>query len=874
MTSPASARMQPHLSRLPAGYTWSKVWRGPDGSLTESTDGTQMPVDDDFNLSGKAWVCPVGECTSQAWVFHPNPDTPPDPPCCPQHPTPLIRVDLAADDVSPVAAARHRLTGRLRAAVNTRKERAAAYAAARARAIREAGEAEARKAASDMRGHVPSFVASAAVLVGGGVYAETDPLAAAAIGAALATAGLVVAYLTVYTLEWWRARRTGNPLVGRAARRARVRARYAARAAAAAGGWMVGASIVGADPTTIHGSITIAVGALLCWAVNRQHWETLWETRRRLAELARAKADAAARRAAAEALAAASAPPPEKAPPAQVVENDPHAAGTAMAARWNRIAATVASPVGFPMRRTWIVVEETREVTAPNPDTGELVRLGWEYTIQAEPGALVARPGSPPPLVAAKDWLASVLEIDPSKLELVDRPEGQINRGLMMITERVPLGSIVEYKGRAGIRQGSDGSLYGHIGRSLLGADVERVLWVPGQAGGGGRYGVTGSGKSVVTQVSLLNDLYAGIFCALWDGKNFMDFSEFIGVIPMGCTVEHRDVMLQSFRAEMRRRQRAMTLMEGRDRYGRIAPVEALWRPERDGPPQRWTIEEFHMNARDDVFIANLTELVRLQRSTATMVEIATQGGGLADAGNSVLRDQLNQIAMQIMRMGDQQAHLTGYRGSYMPSSLPRLPGMMLVIEADAPAVPVRGAYVHRRDEDGSIYDHLYDRHGQPILTAPVLPPETVEVYEREGLMDLWRMGQGPGGKARLLSESVGTVASVPPPPAAGAARQVKADGVLLAILHRTGRPVTRSEIDGSDGWRLAGWASAPDPSAVSRAGKKLADAGLITRSNGVHALTDAGCAQAARSAVEVFGPDEADNEEKESEEAMTGDVR
>jgi hypothetical protein len=322
--------------------------------------------------------------------------------------------------------------------------------------------------------------------------------------------------------------------------------------------------------------------------------------------------------------------------------------------------------------------------------------------------------------------------------------------------------------------------------------------------------------------------------------------------------------MLASFTAEMERRQQMLTLLEARDRHGRPAPVEALWTPERDGPPQRWTIEEFHLHAGDDDFIAKLTELLRLQRSSASMLEIATQGGGLADTGNSVLRDNLNQISMQVMRMGDGQARLTGYKGDYMPSELPRLPGMMLMVEADAPAVPVRGAYVHRRDEDGNIYDHLFDRDNNPILTAPALPAETVEVYEREGLMDLWRAGQGAGGKRRLLSYQpdvpsgvmVGSLG-----PFAGQAMQAE-DVVLAIAYHKPGLGPTA--ISRHPVWlKAAAGGKAPALSTITKPGARCEAEGLLVRDGG-YQITEKGLARAAALARTLFGDPVAEERQAE----------
>jgi hypothetical protein len=847
---PRPAARQP----LPKGLHWSKRWMTDAGQPVEGLPGVQVPVDDEARIAGRLWACPTGVCDHTQWTFGPD-----DPaPCCPRHPEVLIPAPLSADDQDPVGGAQSRVATWAREAFARRRDRLMTATRARLDAAERAAADAARQTAADMRGHVPSLVAAGTVLAGGPtIVVPAGPEYAAAVGAALAVHGAVAAYVVAYLAAKARAqarmRTRGEPWNprSRTARRTRARARHAAAGTVAAGGWLMVAAAAGVDPTTVSGGLALLLGCMLAWAVNDSHWRDLWATRARLRDLARRNAEAAAARAAAELEALATAAPAQA---VEIDESDPAEVGQRMAARWAQLAGLDTVPFGFQMRRTRVVPDETRPVTARNVE-GQQVRIGWEYIVQAEPGALVARPGMPSPLVGAREWLASVLEVDPATLSLVDRPDGQINRGLMMLTDTLPLGGIVEYKGRAGTRRNPDGSLFGHAGRTLLGDDAYGTLWIPGQAGGGGRYGVTGSGKTVVTQISLLNDLYAGIFSALWDGKNFMDFGEFIGVIPMGCTEEHRDVMRRSFWAEMQRRQQYLTMMEGRDRHGRLAPVEALWVPERDGPPTRWTIEEFHLNARDQQFITALTSLVRLQRSTAIMLEIATQGGGLADAGDSVLRDQLNQISMQIMRMGDASARLTGYRGDYMPSELPRIPGVMLMVEADAPAVPVRGAYVHRRDEDGSIYDHLFAASGEQILFPPELPAETVAVYEREGLMDLWRMGQGPGGKRRLLAESPeGRSGAVDPVPAdASGTPVVSAADVVLAIVHLN-PGCSRATVDNSDAWMQAmAGGKVPVPSTISRAAARLEKDGLLTRADNKWQVTEKGRSHAELMAVALL---------------------
>jgi hypothetical protein len=869
-TNPARPPAPPARPTLPKGLKWSNVWR-VDGQLTEHPDVPEVPVNDRWEIAGTLLVCPVADCSKTDWQFE-APANAEDAAACVRHLTRLVPSRVDASDSDPVRGAAGRAKAHIRGVYERRRQQAVAAAQVRLAQAQQAVADAARTTAADMRGHVPSIAASATVLAGGSYLELTQPVLAAAVGFGMGSVGAVAAYLVAY---WVRRMRAHARADAKQARKDRAFARHIAAGTLAAGIWLVGSSTLAALPMFARALLTLLFGLLLMFAVNHAHWQELWATRHRLKDLARRRAEAEARRAVEEAARLArqpaSAPPTG---PAEPDESDPEAAGARMAAEWARIAQSQNAANAFPqMARTWINPAETRALMAPD-ENGDMVRIGWEYSGHAQPGTLVARQGMQSPVVGARDWLSAVLfdgRYEPSKISIVDRPNQQANRFIVMIAERFPLGDVVTYKGRAGIRRGTDGSLYGHVGRTLLGDDAERLLWTPGQAGGGGRYGVTGSGKSVVTQLCLLNDLYGGILPILWDGKMLMDFAEFIGVIPCGCTKEHRDVMYRSIRAEMERRQQMLTLLEGVDRHGRPAPVEALWVPERDGPPQRWTIEEFHMNARDQDFITQLTELLRLQRSSATMLEISTQGGGLADTGDSVLRDNVNQVAMQIMRMGDHQARLTGYSGDYMPSQLPRLPGMMLMVEADAPAVPVRAAFVHKRDEDGNIYDHLYDVDNNPILTAPALPPETLEVYEREGLMDLWRMGQGPGGKKRLLNSGPVSPSTVNPARLGPSGQWMQAADVLLAIVwNRPG--CNRATIDGHELWRRpAAGGRTPDLSTVSRAATKLEKAGLLVREGTsdkrTFRLTDKGLSLGEKNYLTLMGAELERRAERHDEE-------
>jgi hypothetical protein len=831
----------------PGAIKTSKVWRDTNGNFVEGI--RDVPVDDRLNVIGVLFLCPRPGCTTEQWILGDDPKLHNDR-FCNADGQKLIAVRPDANSSDPARSAKQRLDEKIKAALTLRRQRAVDAARAQAQATLDAAAREAQRLSRDMRGHLPSLTVTAAAMATGIAAAVTLPLGQAlAVAGVTSSVGTVAAYLAVYLVQRFRAWRVGADLVGRAGKKVRDRARHIALGVLATGIWSAAVALFGIDPTTWPGDIVTAAGLAAAWAVNRTHWDALWATRRRLAALAQAAAAEAAARQMAEADRLAAEAKQEVA----AVESDLEAEGRRMAAWWEQMARTTTVPTGFPMARTRILPEETREVTAPNA-SGTVVRIGIEYAIESQPGALVGRPGMPPPLVAAKPWLAAVLVRDPSTVSIVDQPEGRPNRGLLLLTDGAPLGNDVLWNGPASIRRDPSGGLYGHAGRTILGEDVYRPLWIPGVAGGGGTYGHTGGGKSVSERLKILNDLAAGIFPALHDPKQFVDYADFVGVIPLGCTLEHRDVLTRAFIGERIRRQKAAAGRMGHDRYGRRRPVDGSWDVKRDGPPCRLTFEEFHVHASDKAFIARLTEHVRLQRFAAMMVDIATQGGGLADLSDSVLRGLLNTASMEIFRMPDSQARLAGYNGEFQPSQLPALPGMLLLIAAEAPAVPMRTAFVHREDRDGSVYDYLYDRYGTPLLTAPTLPAPTVEVFEREGLMDLWRLGQGKDGLDRLLSD-IATPDPVPgviPPSGVPVGGKLAAVDVILAIAYQQPQ-IQRAAIDTHAAWATAGWTEFPAPSTVSRAATTLEKDGMLLRPSGEYSVTAKGAVRAKAVAAVLF---------------------
>ncbi|WP_431881981.1 hypothetical protein [Micromonospora chalcea] len=866
---------------LPSGIELSRVWIDPDGQLRKHD--TAIPVDQTTDKpTGILWSCLVTDadgnaCPTRAWTF--TEDAVPDPRGCGTHVVELFGEPLFSNDADPVKGARARAKARVRGMLDERKKAAKALAEAKVEALKAEAQRVAQRTRADFKGHAPSAVAGLATVAAGetAVIALDNAILTAALGLGVATAGAVVAYAVAYVVAKLRIKAIrGKSEVGVDRRRREIARRYGV-AALASGGWLALAGAAGARLDTPRGCIALLAALLLVWAVCKEHWKELSQRRDRLREmerirlenaarleaerLAREAAEEEARRRAAEE--AANQPP---VPPIEVVPSTAEAKGAWMAQEWLRLGGLPSMPYGLKtiFGLTRIVPEKTREITTLSG--GERVHVGWEFLIQGEPGSMSPTAGrEDSDLIGSRNWLADAMGIDRHLVTLVDRPHGQPNTAGLLLSDAAPLGEPVMWKGRSGIRVAPNGAIYGHIGRTLLGEDIEECLFAPGRPGGGGTFGVTGSGKSVTGQILLLNRLAGGIFPILHDWKMFFDFSDFVGIFPMGCTMEHAEVIWRSTDAERERRQSYLAKLVVTDRHGRVRPDDPEWKIERDGPPIGVLWEEFHLFAEFEEFLARLTKTVRLQRATAIMQNISTQGGSLADMGDSTLRDQVNLIAMKLHRMSGAQANYTGYKGIYSPAELPAIPGAMLFQANEGEPIPMRGAYLTRKDVDGSLFDQLYAPDGTLLLPAPELPDATREVFEREGLMDLWRMGQGKGGRERLLADVDRTATAVdlsrltataPAPAAANpGGTGLLAKHVLLVLINQT-PGCGRADVSYHPMWQQVGWSAYPNPSTITNALNALKREGKITiPTENVYQPTAEGALDAEKILAQIAGP-------------------
>lgn len=880
-TLPPAARPLP---KLPNNAHTSFVWRGADGRLEQHD--VEMPVEEKTHrINGRVFACPVADCSTGEWVIEPA--TAPRNRHCPADGQPLIEMHLDDTERDPIPAARQRMLARVRRHVADQRD----AAAARIRATVQKQADEAKRGLSNLsaemygggllKGHLPSLAATAVVEIGVVYVVDlAQPLESMALGAAIGTWGAILGYLmAVWMQKQWARWVRKEPLQGRSQSVAHRRALYAGKALAGTG--MLFGSLGAIDAlyglNLTSGWQAAFVGVLtlgLAWLVNRDHWDRLWAARRRIRELAEqnarraAEAEAARLAAEAERLREEARLREQLADVGAYDENNPEHQGERMRIEWERIGRLPTAVTGFPkIGATRIQPAQTREITAPDPDDPKKkVRIGWEYLGTCEPGALVAQ-GGVPPILAAKEWIVSVLfdgQYDGSAINVIDKPEGTQNTFLIMITERARLGQAVAWNPETAV-QITDGGNHrtGYLGRSLTGDDLEEVLYHRGQTFGGLVTGASGNGKGGFAVRYLLNLLHARIFPLVFDPKELVDYGDFAGLFPMGFTKRHRRMILAFLHAERSRRQKVVSLNPKTNRYGARIAGESKWQHRHDdgsidkmivggdgverliglGEPMLSLWDEFHDLARDDKFVLEFTNHVRFQRVAGMGALVLTQGGGLEDLGNSVLREQVQGASLTNFRSGEMSARLSGNRNAtYSVSDLPMLPGMCLRQAPGSPQIPLRAAFVTRdADAEDTVYTIVWGKGAEREMQIedPLtwISEETVQIMKDTGVWDLWMLAR-EGGLEALLADTAEDpedddetafvdyqrqVAMMQPKEVARqepAPRKMQARDVLLAILHET-PGLDRDGIATSDGWARAGM-DAPADETITRAAKVL----------------------------------------------------
>jgi hypothetical protein len=824
---------------LPGGLRWATLYLDDDGHPTTSEE--PLPVGTDNRIGAHLIGCPSPNCGKVKWAkIGDNAAV-----YCSSCGTQLTRIGGDTD----TAGAPVPLTIRVQQAAARRRDHVAGIAHNHARTAQDRATATYNRH-QDL---LPLVGVSALVVAGTLAAITTHPLYSLAGGVVVVTlapvARVVAAPLILRKvdakplvgtnlkrhLRWFARRENNNPgtlLLG-----------LAGNACLATGGMLTIGGVLGFLPDAALITMGIPAGALLSWSVCRSLAEHLITRRRIAMERARLAAEREAKRLAAEAerlrLEALAAQQPT---PATVNEPAHLTAGKQLAEAWKRLADGDV-PYGVPVAKSWVVPEDTRPVMASSDDS-EGHQIGWEFAIRCQPGAF-----SNGGLSRASGWLADVLypSLPKGCVAIVDRPDGAANLASLIVTETMALSQACVWKGPRSIRQEKDGSIWGHEGRTLDGEDVYGRLYAPGQAFGGMVMGTTGGGKTAFALVRALNYLAAGLFVAYHDPKRLVDVGDLVGVIPLGVNDEHRDVIMRSLIAERIRRQSYAASRPYIDRLGRTKCRAGTWDVRRDGPPVVGMFDEFHMNAADKDFVNRFAEQIRLQRSSAMGLDALSQGGGIVDWGGGALRAILKDTSMTVFRMDLSQARLCGYTGTIDPGALPRLPGMYVKADTGSQPIAMRGAYVTTEDVDGCVYDHLFGPDGTPLLTPPELPTETLEVFKTHGLMDLWRLGQGPNGAANLLSDIKTTAPTNPINPGTPKkGEKLPAADVVLVILDATPGGTATDLLRNKHIWSTWGWDTQPALSTITRALESgIKDGSIIRDPQGHHRLTERGSSRA-----------------------------
>jgi hypothetical protein len=842
--------------KLPAGVAWEKYYADvPGGPPVRHEDARPVRLDDHAPV-GRIWFCPAPEgCDVAEWVFSDlDPDARPTQRGCSEHVLELVP-PITVSTARPGGAIARVRQGAVTKIAETRQS-AADATAQKIRTIRVAAAEDARQAARGSREFLPGAIVGGAWLAGGAVtLATTEATEAYLAAAALAAVGTVLFYALAVLVQRivarWRKRNLGG------IRRIRARARWIALGPLLTALWIFAAQAVEARADNGWGGPAAFGGLLLIAAANGGAWESIRARRRAEAERIRLDAE---RRAAEEAekarlaawnsLLAGIAKAHEDAyadiqeeawtahgewTEARIAADDSaDAAGRKFAAEWARIITDETAPPWAV--HTEVMPDRTRVIEIPDPEDRSVMKsLGHEFWLKAKPGVLSGpRPGDESPVRFAQNWIASMLGIDPNEITIIDKPEDddgrQIpNQFIISLSRGVPLSTPVDYPGAAGCYVGADGGLYGFAGRDLLGKDVFKLYWMPGQPGGGARAGFTGSGKTIVAQVDLLNMLILGIFTMVHDWKNLIDYADFRGIIPLGCTKDHRDAFAAAKYEIMVRRQKWLSTIRTVNRNGISVAAEAVWKLEY-GPPIAVLWDEFHLSAKDKDYIGVMSAMSRLQRISALMDWVITQGGGLADFSDSNFRDQVTAASIELMRMSQLQANLTNYpRDAYSPANLPRIPGMMVRQATGQVEIPYRSAYVHRKDRDGAIVDFLWVADptapggARQQLFAPKLPDEDMAILEKYGVLDIWDLGTTEEGWQQLLADSEGPMGSIITGEQAGLLAptgagvdglkpELSAQKVVAALLLANPNGMTMKQLGDSDWWdyTIGPWNDSP----------------------------------------------------------------
>lgn len=408
--------------------------------------------------------------------------------------------------------------------------------------------------------------------------------------------------------------------------------------------------------------------------------------------------------------------------------------------------------------------------------------------------------------------------------------------------------------------------------------------------------GTTGSGKSGNLRKQILIERYTaytdpetgekrGLFATfLQDFKRYESYGEFKQALPaIGCTRDDAYVMLGALLREMERRYDMLAAETWVDKRNRPREGSVKFDPRRGhGPFLSWIIDEFHEIAKDTVFMGLIANLSRKMRACGIRVTVGTHLGTLSDMGDRGFRDMLAGGYALLGRTTDGLTGVvTGGQLTGDPRTLPKVPGMCYVADADAATLLARQSFVPNDEEaeemgvDTCLYDWLFDYDGNPVGYPAELPAETLNAFGPE--WQLWaEAGRKPGMRPPVgpwsygAWELMGMKADQIEAMAAGASIDANARGAqagqpaaspadvftpdasevagaqmtILEILARADHPLTLTELDKElDPYRKKGLKCAPR--SARAAIKVMCDQEEVVKptghGRGGHVITDKG---------------------------------
>lgn len=580
------------------------------------------------------------------------------------------------------------------------------------------------------------------------------------------------------------------------------RARTAGYVAAVGAGWVGLADVVGVDPTTAGGLSMWA--ALAAAAVIGSRPYLRWVDSKR-------------------GIRAETIPEPEVGQPEKT---SVEARAVQDAADW---AATVAVSGGLPGTyvdlATWKADPGGRRMVIRNQ--GRRGAVTDEKIKQALP--LIAGAFDVP--ISAVGWIAEY-EGSPNAAQLFVQPNSPLNEVIPgEPIDILPVGKAIA-----------------HMGKRIDGSPLVTRLFTPGWgAPSRAIFGTKGAGKTEMLRRLLQVQLKARIETEygpkrlvapfMHDPKRGADYGAFRRRV-CGFSIDSATLhmIVDAFGREMDRRYDALAGTVWVDEKGREREGERPFDPATTGPILSLTIDEFHIDAKDQALMAKLDPFARKMRAAGIEINIATHVATIGDTGSQGFRDMLAGGEAWLMRttMGLNAALATGGTLNGDPRALPRVPGMVLQASGEDITMQARVAY----DDGEAVYDMLYDDDNNSRIQPVDWPTETLEAFGPE-FVEWMRASQERQLGSAAVSAPKGYKAAGDTP---NAGEDRRAFDVLLAVLADATAPMKRSDIVNDARWPF----STKTLTNVLRAGQDSDEPMLrkVEGSNGAYELTEAGRAR------------------------------